>query len=403
MQLTYPKPKKAGSVVQQFSSNRLSGTCFGNKVFNKTTTLTICFCSLDNNNLDVLKYYPNLERLTIIASGVIENLLPLANCHRLDALMIDSTVVKTLAGIEYCSELHELDIFNVTLEDLAFLNGLPIRRLVLCGKSSGYHPQYIKLSSKGTFGNLPEDLPELHQLNCSSSSITSIPSYPMLEVLDCPACSITRIEHSPKLKLVKFESNDIQDLEFLRGCPVEILNCGSNMITSLDPLEGTGVQYLKCDNNQLTRLTYLPEVADIICTENQILTLRDLQGSDNLVSLECRRNRLINLQGLEQMMKLRTLDVAENDIFDPSAIKDLDLVFINLERNMIMHLPTSIFTERRRYDSHGNCRYHFNKNLIENVCHLPVNPKIICDLTDNPLKAASKKRINVKGTKQYLN
>jgi Leucine-rich repeat (LRR) protein len=399
MQRTYPKPKTAGSDNQEFNFQKLNGSCFGKKIFAKTQTLTITDCLLDDDILNILDYYPNLKSLTVSNSGRIKDLIPLANCHRLQSLILDRLIIDSLAGIEFCSELKSLSIYNVTMNDMTLLNGLGIEKLVLSEKTMD---TFSCKKIETTFGKLPSDLPQLLYLKCQSASITSIPSYPILRELKCPGCSISDIAHLPKLEIADLEFNNLQNLDFLQGCPIEILNCRHNMITSIEPLRDSGIKNITCTNNYLTRLTCLPEVEEIICTDNKIFTLKDLEGSINLNFLECRRNRLINLSGLENMKELRTLDAVANDIFDINAIRNLDLIFINLEKNMIMYLPKSIFTKRKQYDFTGKCRYHFNKNLIEQLEDFTTDPRIVCDLTGNPFIPASMKRIDIRGKTWYL-
>lgn len=382
MDRPYPKPRNPNAKAHIFKKSKLNGTCFKSGSYPGVTKLDIYDCTFEDRQLSILRYYPSLVFLSIQNSAPIENFEGLSNCPNLKSLIIGTTMVNSMHGIEFCQELMAIEMVDTRVNNLDFLEGAGLKTLIV----REYSGMVDRMN--GPIPRLPENLPRLLSL-CyydSVSLVERIPSYPRLKILSLSAKSIKEIGRQPKLTLANVTGTRIRDLEFLRDSPVSNVECSGNAIRSIDALTNSGVVNLRCLGNRLTRLTKMPSLVELSCERNRIFTLEDLSESTKLTTLNCSDNRLLNLRGLERARCLRTLTADNNDIFDIGAIKDhSSFDQLSFRKNMIMYLPDCRFLNTRAKYGH----YCFNGNLIEDITHLTNNTNIWVYVDNNPLNPES--------------
>lgn len=389
MELPYPKPRSADAKTHILKECRLNGECFGKAgnplTYPQVTTLSISNCSFDDGQMNILRYYPSLVSLKIFSSSRIDNFEAVAACPRLKNLVVELTQIDSFHGIEFCQELEIIKLYDTRLNNMDVLDGMGLKKLQIEEDFSADEIVGRILDA------LPQNLPQLKYLGYRACvSLERIPSYPQLTDLWLGGESIKEIGHQPNLVNVSVANTSIRDLEFLRGSPVQNVVCRQSYLRSLEPLRDSGVKRLICNDNQLIRLPRMPALVNLDCSNNRILTLEDLSASSRLSDLNCSGNRLLNLRGIEKIRRLQKLNASNNDIFDISAIRNSpSLSSLDLRQNMIMHLPDCTFFST---GNHG--RYLFDKNLIEDITHLPDIFKIRVNLTDNPLNPDSLGRIS---------
>lgn len=316
----------------------------------KKTTIKVFYLDshdIHDGTLDLLREYPNLRVLEIENAGEIKDFTGISNCPSLENLAIRNTSLANLDGIEFCTELRSVTLFDTDLIDLSVLDG------------SGLEDLHI---DSATVEILPANLPGLTTLTLIANSVQFVPSYPCLEnITIVTGYPETRIEHMPNIVSAEIRGS-LKDLEFLRGAPITYLDC--------------------CDT-LLTRLVPMPDLEHLICNNNHIYSLEELSVSRKLQTLECHKNRLINLKGLERAKKLTTVAACENDIFDIGALRDLpNLTNIQLSCNSIMHVPRCLFIA-------NDTVINLNNNLIEDVSNLLSDTVKYCHLKGNPLNEES--------------
>lgn len=385
MELPYPNLRSKKSKTHLLKGNRLNGECFGKAMYAHVTEMTIDSCNFDDGSLDILRYYPSLTFLKIRRSGSIDTLEAIANCPQLKELEIESTLINSFHGIEFCQDLKSLILYTCGPANLDALNGMNLVRLTILNRRVRGEENHPVLD------HLPEHLPYLKNLTCHYHDIIErIPSYPRLRSLSLEGRSIKEIGHLPRLVNIRIDGTSISDLEFLRGSPIVTVSCNNNNLTTIDALEGFAIKTLSCNDNKLTTLPSMPYLTSLFCSRNKIFTLQGLIESSELTDLNCSHNSLLNLRGLEGMKRLKTLCASNNDIFDISAIKDFpSFDYLDLSNNMIMHLfDYKFFNTRKQYSY-----YNFDRNHIEDITHLSKNTNVTVDLSNNPLNSKSRQMI----------
>lgn len=184
--------------------------------------------------------------------------------------------------------------------------------------------------------------PALLDLNCSGNLLKS------LELNCSPEESSTNEQaagkiHSPRLRILKCESGNLEELrvrssgslrelycktnqltrvelnsssaadngEIIGGCEsLRVLDCSSNLLTRLE-LMCHSLQKLHCSCNRLTKLKLVSHsLWRMFCSEN-LLTELELHCR-SLRELSCESNRLHSLDGLEFCSELATLVCSSN-------------------------------------------------------------------------------------------
>ena len=123
--------------------------------------------------------------------------------------------------------------------------------------------------------------------NCSENSLTSLENVPIIvgSTFNCSKNKLTSLLHSPKKVAQDF-------------------NCSFNKINSLKHITPVIVGNLNCSNNPLDSLEYCPYIGYSLLCHNCSLTT--LEGCPSVINgtLGCTGNKLINLHGAPDNVKL---------------------------------------------------------------------------------------------------
>ena len=259
---------------------------------------------------------------------------------RIKVLDIQDIWIESLAGIEYCTGLEELNcndnrltVLDVTaLSNLRILNcynnlltelivkGLSSLRLLNCHSN-----QLTRLDAS--------DLPSLRELNCTYNLLAelNISGTANLRILECSYNQLTELDVSGlsglqmlgcggnklteldvtgmyNLQELACQSNRLVSLDVAGLSSLSALYCGDNRLEDLDLSGLSSLQVLFCHGNQLTELNVsgLTRLNDLYCFENELSTL-DVSGLTNLLSFHCNNNKLteLNVSGLVNLYYLR--------------------------------------------------------------------------------------------------
>ncbi|MDY3926769.1 MAG: S-layer homology domain-containing protein [Anaerotignum sp.] len=163
---------------------------------------------------------------------------------------------------------------------------------------------------------------ELKELDCAGNQLTTldISNNTKVEMLDCDNNSLT------KLKIGKNESltdlycsyNQLTTLDVSQNTGLINLQCEDNNLTSLDLSKNKKLEYLSCNNNSLTKLDVsdLTALTELTCSGNQLTTL-DVSKNTSLTKLDCSEN------------KLTFLDLSNTQVSDLSASDNVYEITLN--------------------------------------------------------------------------
>ncbi len=228
--------------------------------------------------------------------------------------------IQNLTGLQYATDLHDLDLVNNSVSDLS-----PLKELK-------------KLAILRLFNNPVSDLSPLAEMSqlreltladhsnfdigvIDLSPLTGLTSLTSLAINNLKVADLRPLEGLVNLEGIRLSSNGLSDLSPLAG----LINL-KDIHTWGNPLS---------DVSFLTRLTKLEKV-DICGTEN-ISDLSPLAGKTELKQLYLVSCGISNVSGLAALTGLIGLDLRENNISDVSSLAELtNLKWLNLTHNAIL-------------------------------------------------------------------
>jgi len=247
-------------------------------------------------------------------------------------------------------------------------------------------------------------LDEVGYINCQNNNLTHLPDLHELESLEVLNCSHNQLQNLPRLPNDLYQLDcDHNVLESLNGLPDNLseLNCQNNhltrlpeklsemlklkrivcshnQITKLDHLPHTLYDSLLCDNNQLTEFNPPPHVKQILCHNNQIEEITQLNKFVNTFS--CARNPLKKLFDLSTFLSKcqsaefnLTISVYQVDLLPDKIpkkhLKKLKLHILDEDSTSYIYPPTKESYEKdmkhskkisKLMKNYGNARFEPN-------------------------------------------
>lgn len=176
-------------------------------------------------------------------------------------------------------------------------------------------------------------------LNASEKEIENVYEalqfYPHVRYLNLSTNQIKEVPHIEKmhsLLLAELQSNTIESALFT-GLPNHLVY----------------LQSLNLNQNRIKELPeslQLPRLKKLSLNENEITSLSFLEGHKSLVTLEARKNQLVNLVGLCRLPRLTEIFLAENSIASFKGIGILPkLTFLHLRNNHIKIIPDDLIDQ----------------------------------------------------------
>ena len=179
---------------------------------------------------DVLSRFPNLQKLNC-GGCKLKTLAGIEVCTQLQTLQCQSNNLTDLAGIEACTQLRILHCLFNQITTLAGIEYCPNITDLRCGGN-----RLKEITEIAT-------LPLLEHLYCTESRLVSlrqIAGHPGLRVLSCSQnelVTLDGIERFPRLEKLVFWDNRLESLAGIENCSLlQELECASNQLTSLDNL-----------------------------------------------------------------------------------------------------------------------------------------------------------------------
>jgi len=187
-----------------------------------------------------------------------------------------------------------------------------------------YSPEITSLKGIEYFSNLT-------QLECDGVDMTNLTDERgVLTELD--------VSKNTNLKILVCYGNQLTSLDVSQNLKLEWLECCFNQIASLDLSKNTKLQHLDCQSNKITslKLAECPNLSWLICNENEISSL-EVGKCPNLSNLTCYSNHLTQLD-VSNNLKIEMLRCAENDISQLDISKLTELTFLECSHNRLTEL-----------------------------------------------------------------
>ncbi|MBE6035581.1 MAG: hypothetical protein E7222_12925 [Clostridiales bacterium] len=173
--------------------------------------------------------------------------------------------IRSIVGIEYFTELEELECSNNELGNLDVSKNAELKELG-CRKT--------KLTNLDVSKNV-----KLKNLSCNDNKIKSLDLSKNTELrrLECGFNKLTNLDVSKNVKLENLSCNDnkIKNLDLSKNTELRQLGCGFNKLTNLDASMCSKLRNLICDNNKIKEL--------------------NLSGNSKMEAMACAYNKLRKL------------------------------------------------------------------------------------------------------------
>lgn len=214
--------------------------------------------------------FSNYNAFDSLGNGIVinqngDNAIQQSEALRVYTLRLGYTnSIQSLEGIQYFSNLRELEFIGSSMTDLSILNSLTDLRVLKCYNNT-----------------------QLTTLNVSN--------FPKLKTLLCYGCKIAAL--------------DVSNLTSL-----ETLDCKNNNLTSLNITNCTKLKQLSCENNQITSLnaSNLSNIETMTCQNNKLVTLT-INGNNKLQTMNCSNNLITSLDA-NNLVNLKSLNCSKNKL-----------------------------------------------------------------------------------------
>lgn len=331
----------------------------------------------------------------------------LASCPNLVSLKLGTNVIVEMAGIRPFSKLESLEATVLEGEDLSFLSNCPeLKELDL-------------KSHKLTFSHLNR-CTKLTALTVYGSTFTSLqgigvlPSLTILKLIGTLK-STTGIEEAINLRLLSLECSNFTDfvvatplpcfrglflreakklrtIEGLRNCPntvkVELMCSNLEDLTPIEDLQY--LRYLTITNNNsiraLPKLSTCPRLFKVELYSNSVsYDITGLQNCDSLVTLNIRKDDLLNVNPLSKCINLEKLYLENTRLKDLSPLTQCPnlskLTIINdNELADVSPLSKCVYLTHLRLKKLDNLQWIRGLNLCPRLYHLDLTG---CDNIDD--------------------
>jgi internalin A len=223
------------------------------KGLKKLRELDIGYNNLNDENIQVMQYMPNLEELDMTSNGVT-NITCLASLRMLKRLHFAGNKIHDLQPLASLKNIEYLRLTIDSPEDLSFLSSL--KKL----KSLNFNCQKIEDIS---FSALPQTIEDLSFFTTSSKGIEAITILKNLRRLtlyslekDFDLASLPKLAHLDELRI---ENNAITDITALKNFPMlTALNISENNITDIHVLQDLkNLKKLYLNSNPIEDITPL--------------------------------------------------------------------------------------------------------------------------------------------------
>lgn len=215
-----------------------------------------------------------------------DNIISQAEANEVYELRVPSSLITSLGGIEYFTNLTYLNCFEnqITALDVSALVNL---EELYCAYN------LINPINLGSNNNLKK-------LNCDHNELINldVTQFVNLVELRCAGNNLETLSITGlvNLELLDCNSNPITELDLNGFSNLKDLNCYLNSLTSLNLADLVNLEKLNCNANGISALdtTMLIKLKSLDCSNNELTTL-DLNGNINLESLSCFSNDLVTL------------------------------------------------------------------------------------------------------------
>lgn len=253
--------------------------------------------------------------------------LSLKEVRGVTALDVKGLGLTSLVGIEYFSNLNELDCSTNSLESIDVSKN---KNLLVLNCSYNESLANIDVSENILLTDLT-----LWNVNLKNIDIRQNTALRLLVVSNNPIGTLD-VSANRELDYLNCNETGLTHLDVGNNVKLRSLYCANNQLSTIDVNKNTSLGLLWCDNNLLVNINLLqnPELETLSCSGNKIENL-DISRNVMLISMYCDRNRLTTLD-IRQNTKLREITCSSNNLTGSINLSQNKLQRFNFKNNPLL-------------------------------------------------------------------
>ena len=294
-----------------------------------------------------------LNKLVRSSIGILDGDLLKCDLELINVLSASNKGIADLEGIQYLSNLVQLDLSNNMIKDIAPLRQLTkLNTLYLKGNqiddysplaaiynqlsirdfnmSIGVYDKKLETEIRMKIGKLSgalthEDMQKITELDLSNKGIADLQG----------------IQFLTNLRKLNLTGNNIRNISYLKNLILlEELTLNENKVDDIKALSSlTNLEQLDLLGNQISDLSPLANLAklkQLSVMDNKVNDISSLRNLMNLEILVLQNNGISNISDLGKLVNLKELYLGNNKIRDISMLSNLiNLEILNLKSNQI--------------------------------------------------------------------
>ncbi len=257
-----------------------------------------------NNQFEGLSLKGNTTITHLNLDNVKMDTLDMSGCSSLRSLESRNSGLKEV-NVSGCTSLEVLNLYNNKLDSLDVAECTKLKELVTWGSpltnlDLSHNPALTTLyvhSGKLTELDVTRN-PELKELYCRNNLLTTldVSHNPKLERISCGSNQLTalNISNNPLLVGLYFENNNISAINLSTAPLLEELLCSGTGLFSLELNDHEYLELLLCQENRLEGtldLSHCIRLREVNVSDNQLYTIQ-ASGLLNLWTLTCKNNNM---------------------------------------------------------------------------------------------------------------
>jgi|GEM_PF-620888 len=279
----------------------------------------------ENNITDIspVASLTNLRYLNIEANN-ISDISPLSNLNSLTGLSMGNNPINNLSPLYDMTNLESLALIKLSLTDEKILSLSNLTQLTELWISQNSITNLSPIQSLVSLGFIDFGMNFVSDL----SPIQGLTKLTYLFAYDNKIADISSLPNMSQLSYLGIWNNRISDLSPLTNLTSLIyLNCSDNLITDISPLSNlTNLQELHISGNIISSIGELSQASILLKQEMSSFyqpASYDLQSGP----VEEKQGGIFDIQALEGLVNLRSLNLSSNIIADITPLESL----VNLE------------------------------------------------------------------------
>jgi len=293
-----------------------------------------------------------------------DGFIQITEAQQVSYLKISHSSIRFLNGIEFFTNISELNCSGNSVNDMDFQSLTNLRILSLSGLIYSLNVQGLTNLTNVTIAGTYIQSLDFHgissilrlTLNNNILNYLNVNGLINLNFINANNNNLSSIDLTglTSLNSLNIRDNNLTTLDLSGLINLSTVNCDGNLLTNINMTGLTNLTNLYCSGNRLTNLDVsgLTSLAEISCSGN-LLTSLDVSGIANLFNLDCSYNLLTTLE-VNNFPLLKFLYVRQNQLTSISINNLPRLEYFHCENNQLTSINLETVPRLSNIDCNNN-------------------------------------------------